>query len=245
MKQILLFGLLLLLNACGVPEESTPAPTPEAIHIKFPPALKPWADKIAVCASSNPLIALYFNQSPTQDNNIGINEVALELGETSQLDMASYLSQIGWEQIVVIVNQDNELFHLPTGMLQSIYSGQTSGWDNDPGQPIQVWVLPNGDPVRTYFDHAVLQSSSLTSEAMLAPDPEALLETISLDANAIGYLPESILSAHDPNLVSKVKIIQLDTPLKEELYLPVIALSHSEPEGLIRELLVCVQSAVP
>jgi hypothetical protein len=245
MKQSLILGLMILLNACGVPELSTPAPTPEAIHVVYPASLERWADRITGCASTNPLIGLYFTQAPTLDTNFDMNVVLLELGEPSQIDAASYLSQVGLEQITVIVNQDNDLSQISTSLLQSIYSGQTTSWKNDSGQRIQVWVLPNGDPVRKHFDQAIMQSNPLTSEAMLAPDPEAMLEAISGDNNSIGYLPGSMLSSSNLNLVDKVKIVQLDSSLQEELHQPVIALTHIEPEGLMRELLICLQDAVP
>lgn len=245
MKQLLLFGLIVLLAACGSPEASTPAPTPEAIHVLYPAALKPWADKLAGCASANPMIALYFTQSPTLDTNIFADEVVLELGDPSQKGVTSYLSQVGWEQIVVVVNQGNDLSQLSTSKLQSIYSSQTSIWENGSGKPIQVWVLPNGDPTRTIFDHAVLPSRSLTSEAMLAPDPGAMLEAVSEDANAIGYLPVSVLTSNNQTLDGKVKIIRLDESLVEQLRQPVIAITQREPQGLLRELLVCLQTTAP
>ena len=244
MKQ-LLFVLMLFLVSCGSPELSTPAPTQEAISVFFPPALKPWADKISGCASSNPLVGLYFIQSPTLDANINNNEISFYLGEPTQINSPSYLSQMGWEQIMVIVNQDKNLSQLSIREIQSVYSGQSSNWDNDVGQPIQVWVLPYGDPVRMLFDRAVLQSSRLTSEAMLAPDPEAMLEAIASDANAIGYLPGSALSSIDPSLVAEIKVIQLEQSLQDELHPPVIAITQNEPEGLVRELLLCVQATPP
>jgi hypothetical protein len=90
-----------------------------------------------------------------------------------------------------------------------------------------------------------MQSGSLTSEAMLAPDPEAMLEAISSDANAIGYVPNLLLSTSDPSLAAKVKKLQVDTSLREKVNQPVIAVTQGEPEGLIRELLVCVQGVIP
>jgi hypothetical protein len=245
MKHLLLLGLILSLAACGVPEESTPAPTPEAIQVAYPIALKPWADKFAGCASTNPLVALYYNQSPSVDTNIISNNVELSLGEPTPIKEASYLSQVGLEQMAIIVNQDNILSQLSSDNLQSIYSGQTKYWDGAPGQRIQVWVLPNGDPVRMYFDSAVLHSYPLTSEALLAPDPEAMLEAISRDANAIGYLPGSFLTTMDPTLVSKAKTIKVDTTLQDKLKQPVVAMTQTEPSGLMRELLICVQAVVP
>jgi hypothetical protein len=95
------------------------------------------------------------------------------------------------------------------------------------------------------FDRALLQSSTLTSEAMLAPDPQAMLEAISSDANAIGYLPESALTSSDPSFVAQVKVIQLEQSLQDILHPPVIAITQNEPEGLVRELLLCVQDATP
>lgn len=239
----LLFGLMLFLVSCGSPELSTPAPTQETISVLFQPALKPWADKISGCASNNPLVGLYYIQSPTFDGNIDNNDIALSLGEPAQMKSSLYLSQMGWEQIMVIVNQDNNLSQLSATELQSIFSGQKSNWENNAGQPYQVWVLPSGDPVRTLFDGAVLQSTRLASEAMLAPDPEAMLEAISSDVSAIGYLPGSALSSSDPSLVAKIKIIQLEQSMQEELHSPVIALTQVEPEGLVRELLTCAQAA--
>jgi phosphate transport system substrate-binding protein len=179
------------------------------------------------------------------DTNINNNDISLYLGEPLPIISPSYLSQMGWEQIMVIVNQGNGLSQLSSSEIQSVYTGQTSKWDNDAGQPIQVWVLTDGDPVRMLFDRAVLKSSRLTSEAMLAPDPEAMLEAISSDTNAIGYLPGSALSSSDPSLVAQVKVIQLEQLLQDELHPPVIALTQNEPDGLVRELLLCVQAAPP
>ncbi len=245
MKLSLLLGLMLFLSACGVPEVRTPASTPQAIQVIYPTSLISWADKTAECASTNPLIATYSIPSSTVDANIDANDMILGFGEPSAMDVASYLSQVGSDQIVVVVNQDNNISQLSTTTLQSIYSGQTSSWDNGTGQPIQVWVFPEGDPVRTIFDRVVLKSYTLTTQAMLAPDPGAMLEAISSDSNAIGYLANSILSSSDPTLSTKVKLIQLDTSLQEEFHQPVLAITLGVPEGVMRELLVCLQSDIP
>ena len=209
-KHFLLFGLMLQLVACGVPEVRTPAPTPQAIHLIYPPALTRWADKFTACSTMEPLVGLYFIESTIPSTQISTDEIVLELGNPSQFDLSPFVSQIGLEQIAVVVNQDNDLSQLSINMLQSIYSGQLSFWENSSGQPIVVWVLPDGDPVRTVIDRSILQSNPLTTEAMLAPDPVAMLEAVAGDPNAIGYLPGSVLASGDPTLVNKVKTIQLD-----------------------------------
>jgi hypothetical protein len=245
MKRWLFVGLVSLLISCTTPELSTPAPTPVPIQVIFPPSLKPWADKISACASQNPLVALYYNPPSMLDPNSPPNSVVLQLGESFERDDHSYLLLIGWEQIDIIINQERDLFQLTSSDLQSVFSGLTNSWEGNTGQPIEVWVFPDDDTVRKYFDKAVLQSNPLTSEARLAPDPDAMLQAVSKNPNAIGYLPGSFLSTGDPSLVSSVRIIPVDRSVQNELKQPVIAITQNEPVGELRELLVCVQTIDP
>jgi hypothetical protein len=245
MKRLMLFGLVLLLSACRNPDVSTPAPTPEAINVTYPSALQAWADKSSNCASNDPQIALYFTQSDTLDTTIHANDIVLELGQTTLDSADSYLSQVGWEQVIVVVNKDNPLSQLSKDELKSIYSGQILNWENGSGQPIQVWVLPEGESTRTIFDDAIIFNQSLTTEAMLAPDPAAMIEAISKNINAIGYLPGSFLTTDDSPDTSNVKIVQLETSLVSELQQPVIAITPNEPTGVLRNLLVCLQGKTP
>jgi len=245
MKQVLLIGVAFLLAACGAPNLATPPPTPEAISVTYVADLKPWADKLSACASGNPLVSLYFTQAPATIDNIFADEVMLDLGEPVNIEPSSHLFQIGWEQITLVVNQGNNISKLTNNELQRIFVGQTLRWADDSSKVIQVWVLPEYDPARIIFDRTVMPSLPLASEAMLAPDPQAMLEAISADANAIGYLPLSVISSGDPILVGKLKTIQIDSSLEQGLRQPVIAITHAEPQGLLRELLVCLQTRVP
>jgi hypothetical protein len=80
---------------------------------------------------------------------------------------------------------------------------------------------------------------------MLAPDPYAMLEAVSRDIDAIGYLPGSFLNTIDATTPNQVKIVQLESSIKAELHQPVIAITQSEPKDLLRNLLVCLQSTSP
>jgi hypothetical protein len=245
MKPVSLVCLALLLTACGMPQSATPGPTPQAITLLFPAALQPWADKLSSCADSDPLVGLYFMQLPGPKSSLQANEIMLELGDPPPPADALYLSQVGWEQLAVVVNQGNELAQLTSAELRAIFSGQTLKWDAGTGKVIQVWVLPDGDPIRRIFDQAVLPSKLLAPEARLAPDPNAMLEAISKDIAAIGYLPESIITISEPDQLAKVKIIPLDEKLSAEFHLPVIAATGSEPQGLMRELVACLTANQP
>jgi phosphate transport system substrate-binding protein len=245
MKYLLLFGLVLFLTACGMAYESTPAPTPEAIKIIYPPALQAWADSLASCADKNPQVALYFIQPDSSHAGIQPNDIVLEFGNPVINSDVTYLFQVGWDQVVVVVNQENSVTQLSTDELKSIFSGQALLSKNASGQFTQVWVLPEDEPTRRIFDQAVMQEQSLTTEAFLAPDPVAMLQAIAQNIETIGYLPESFLTMNTSSTAGKVKIVQLDSALNADLRRPVVAITQSEPQGFLRDLLVCLEANSP
>jgi ABC-type phosphate transport system substrate-binding protein len=102
---------------------------------------------------------------------------------------------------------------------------------------MRVWSYPEGDDTRRAFDTAVLFGQRLTREAQLAPDPQAMLEAISSNTTAIGYLPERWVQ-NNPG----VRSVSLNQKLAEALRQPVLALSEGEPVGNVRTLLLCLQS---
>ena len=240
-----LLSLIFLLSACGAPPVSTPGPTAQAIGVTYPPALQPWADKLSGCAADNPRVALYFNPSNTPDASILANDIVLELGQPAANEAVGHLSQVGSEQIVVIVNKANPLEQLSNDEVGLIYAGQLSTWTDGSGQPIQVWVLPEGDPVRRIFDQAILHTQPLTSQAILAPDPTAMLEAVSKNPNSIGYLPASFLNTSGSVNPGDVHFVELEQSTETALNQPVVALTQGEPVGLLRNLLVCLQAETP
>jgi hypothetical protein len=245
MKRLLLFGMVLILSACGSARVSTPAPTPQAINVIYPSALQPWADAITRCSSGDPQVAVYFLQSGIVDTNIGPNDIILEFGDPGISSEGIYLSQVGLEQVVVVVNSENPLSQLSNHELKSIFSGQATNFDSSLSQPFQVWVLPVDEPTRLIFDLAVMKNQLTSTEVMLAPDPGAMLEAVSQNSNAIGYLPGSFITAGEPSFTSKLKIIQLESSMEDLLHQPVVAITQAEPEGLLRSLLVCLEVKSP
>ena len=241
MKYFCLIVSTLLLAACGVSKISTPYATPQAINIYYGSSLEPWAEKLGLCASKQPDIALYLMENPSPDPTIQVNEVVLQIGYSPFISGTVYASQIGWEQIAVIVNNNNPTARLSTEEIQAIFSGQVSSWADGSGDPIQVWVFPLGDPIRAIFISGVMNGIRITSQAMLAPDPGAMLDAITKDVNAIGLIPESILSTMDTTTVEKVHILQLDPTLKDYLRQPITALTPDEPQGVLRELFICLE----
>ncbi|NJD57929.1 MAG: hypothetical protein C3F13_07835 [Anaerolineales bacterium] len=243
MKHLAILCLILVLSACSPLQVATPAPTPLAITVTYLPTLQPWVDQLGECASKNPLAALFVLPTNELDQNIQQDEIMLILDPTSEQTAGRYASQVGRDQIVVIVNEANEVSALSAEELRSIFTGLMTSWQEGRIQTIQVWVLPQGDPVRRVFDQVVLQDQLLTSEARLAPDPTAMLEAVSGEVGAIGFLPASYLKSDGSNVSGDVQEVQLEEGVTAALDQPVVAVTQEEPSGIIRSLLVCLQSS--
>ncbi len=242
LKHLAWLGFILILAACATPGALTPGPTPGTINIYYPSALQPWADKLAGCAGNALNAAVYFTQSDGLTPNLGSNDIGLAIGDPSQKTKGQYLAQIGWEQVVVVVNQSNPITQISTDQLNQIFSGQVSTWEDDPAGSIQVWVLPPGDPIEQLFTSALGQNRPIAANAMLAPDSASMLSAITTNKNAIGYLPQSYMSTSNAVNAGKAKVVNLDPVLENKLRQPVIAVTQHEPSGYSRELLVCLQA---
>jgi hypothetical protein len=156
-------------------------------------------------------------------------------GETPQSDAVLEIP-LGWDEIVVLLNSANKTSIANPKQLQALFSGQITRWEelNGPESPVQVWVFPEGEEPRQIFDTAILGEAKNTSLAGIAPDPVAMLEAISKDVGAIGYLPLSWITA-DSSLVRSIRGIS------PGLLQPILALADKPPEGIILVLLNCLQ----
>ena len=151
-KPILFLLIIGVLASCAKPDIATPAPTPEAIQVFYPPTMQFWADSLANCASKNPQIALYYFPS-FSNRDISENDIIIfNLGQATQGMDNAFISQIGWDQLAVLVNVSNKTPQLSREEIQAIYSGQVSNWGEDQKLPIQVWVLPEDDPYNEIFN---------------------------------------------------------------------------------------------
>ncbi len=244
MSRLLSISLALALAACAGPISATPAPTLEAIYASYPSALQPWADRLADCAMGQPQVGLYVTVSDTPPASLQADQIVLALGQPAEPEGGAFLAQVGQEQIAVVVNSANTVEQLSHDQLAAIFSGRAASWEES-GQPVSVWVLPPSDPTRKAFDRAVMQSQLVTTNARLAPDEVAMMEAVSRDAGAIGYLPGSYLNSSGSVDPGELNIIQVEPALVTALNQPVIAVTKGEPVGNVRSLVVCLEAGNP
>jgi hypothetical protein len=146
-------------------------------------------------------------------------QIRLRLGEPE--GWTGSVFQVGTEEIVIAANLQNPLGSLTLPQANEIFSGK--------GNPsMQVWAYAAGEDIQKAFDRAVMNGRGVTSFARLAVNPSHMSGALTADVNAIGFLPRHWMTG-------EMKELFIATSL------PVLALTPSEPEGIIRELIACMQ----
>jgi hypothetical protein len=128
--------------------------------------------------------------------------------------------QVAAEDILIVASLPSPLPALTLDSARTIFAGQNPS--------VQVWAYASDEETQRVFESAVMDGRSVTSFARLAVSPNHMVEALTSDFNAVGILPRRWM-----------------TGALRELYLaatvPVLALTPSEPEGVIRDLIACMQ----
>jgi phosphate transport system substrate-binding protein len=160
--------------------------------------------------------------------NLQSVNMAIRIGQPANL--ASPAFQIGSEELLVIVNPENPINILTTDQVRGLFTGQLLNWQevNGSNAPVQVWVFSSGQDVQQIFKQTTLDGSPVTSLARLAAGPDEMAKAIAHDVNAVGILTRHLNTAN----VSTVYTVPS---------VPVLVLTPAEPQGLVQELLACLQ----
>ena len=229
-----------MLSACAGPTHATPAPTPVILDVTLTPSLQPLAETLHACAVPHPefVINVYETSAPALENQS--TDLVIRWGE---LPGDGFAAPIGAEALVLIVNAGNQVLTIPEEKIRDIYTGRITSWGEVGGEqlPVQVWTYPDGADAREIFDKAIYPDDHLTSDALIAPNPQAMLEAVGDHPYAFGYVPQTWLA--QTRSLEQVRPLNIDQKLVEKLHQPIFALSRDEPEGSLRELLLCMQSA--
>ncbi|RPI26155.1 MAG: hypothetical protein EHM70_19305 [Chloroflexota bacterium] len=232
-----LIGMWIGLTACSELVTATPPPTLQVVRVTYPPALRPVSEALQTCVEANPHIALILNEAPVSASLDQVADLTLRMGfPGSSSVFVAAAAAIGQEEIVVVANRANSLNRLSVEDLAGLLTGRLENWGQigGPDAPVEVWVYPQGNELRDVFDGAVLSGESITTMAMVAPDPEAMLEAVAGSEGAIGYIPKAWISA-------EVRQVRVDE-IQAKLIQPVLVLAESEPWDAPRTLLACLQT---
>lgn len=218
---------VMIISACSSLVTSTPHPSPQPIQVTYTSTLQPWVEILHQCAIEHPEIALITEVTSAVALEFSTGDLTLWYGEPPQ-EFNGYAASLGEDEIIVITGNDVAQRNLSAEQLTALYS--------QPSSIYQVWTYNKGNELRSVFDSAVLREAVQTSYLRLAPSPAAMLEAVTSDPMAIGYLPESWLT-------SDVRVVSLEPDLQRSLNQPILALAGAEPKGNLKNYLICLQQS--
>jgi len=207
--------ILLALTACGAPMNAAPAVqegTEQWVRVHATAAAQPWLAALYNCADEQRII-LYFVNDP------GEADINLRIGEPDQLTSPAY--QVDQDNLLVVTHLQSPLQALDQTAVQKLFS-------HPDDQAVKLWIFAPGVDVQQAFERDVMRERLVSSLARVALSPQQMLEALKEDKNAVGILPEYLITG------GLRKIFVLPNQ-------PVLALVKSEPEGQIRTLLACLQ----
>jgi hypothetical protein len=222
-KLSFLFLLSSVLVSCA---PANPASTPQVVDVYATASASPWLDALYACAADLSVMLNVSAESP---------DIFLRVGEPPGLVTPAF--QVGTEDLVVITNNARPPI-LSADQIRRIFTGQITNfnqivaeWEEvHPTQTdgIHVWVYSGGEDIQTIFEQVFLDGRSVTSYARVAVHPSDMLKRIAEDENAIGFLPRRWLGKGAFKQINAASV-------------PVLALTPSEPTGVVRGLIACLQ----
>lgn len=92
--------------------------------------------------------------------------------------------------IAVVVNPANPISELTVDQIGRIYRGSYASWNSvgGPDQPIIILSRESSSGTYVFFQERVLNKQDYSRDAMLMPSTSAIIQTVSQDKLAIGYV---------------------------------------------------------
>ena len=188
------------------------SPTPQVVKIHTTAAAQPWLIKASNCVAESSVI-LSDIIDPTQA------DITLRVGEPDNLTTPAY--QIDHEDLLIATNHESPVQKLTADDARALFAGQ--------GQAdAQIWVYSSGDDIQQVFAREVMQRTQVSSLARLAVSPQQMSDTLNAKKNAVG-----IIGRHWKTGTMR-EVFSLPN-------LPVLALTPTEPQGMVKQILACLQ----
>lgn len=190
---------------------STPSTTPQLVSVYSTSAAQPWLPEVYMCAGGSAVIS--------RVDDLSVANIVLRIGEPSFLDSPAF--QIDTEEILIVTHRQSSIQNLELETARLLFAGR-----GDPS--VQVWVYASEEDVQEVFDRVVMAGGRVSPSAWLAVNPQHMSDTLVNEPNTVGILPRR-WKVGDAREVFSVTTV------------PVLAITQSEPQGVVQEILACLQ----
>jgi phosphate transport system substrate-binding protein len=190
---LIIIGLITAISGCGKNKQSITVAGSTAFH--------PFEEKLA-----DQYMKIHPDTKVTMQSGgsaVGIRSTlsgAAQIGVADLVELpveAKALSSIviARDGIAVIVNLKNKVNNLSFQQLRDIYNGKIKNWQNVGGDNHSITVVSRetGSGTRSSFE-AIIKDIKLTNEVIIQDTNGTVRETVTNDANAIGYISNGFIN---------------------------------------------------
>jgi hypothetical protein len=211
MRRIYFFCLILFSALISSCSATSTPETPQVVSVYSTSAAEPWLPPLYDCAGSSAVISRVDDSSSA--------DIVLRVGEPKVLTSSAY--QIDSEDILIVTHRQSPVQNLTLEEARALFAGQ-----GDPS--VQVWVYSSEQDVQEVFDQFVMAGLNVTSSARVAVTPQQMSDTLVNESTAVGILPRHWKAGDDREVFFVATV-------------PVLAMTPNEPQGVIKELIACLQ----
>jgi hypothetical protein len=190
---------------------STPQTPLEVVSVYSSSSAQPWLSDLYTCAESVAIIRLSDSSSDA--------DIRLQIGEPEYLSGFAY--QVDEEEILIVTHRQSLVQNLTLEEAQNLFAGL-----GDPS--VQLWVYASGEDMQIVFDQFVMKGRSVSSSARIAVNPQQMSDVLNSESNSVGILPRHWKVGDTREVFSVVTV-------------PVLAITQSEPQGVVNQLIGCLQ----
>ena len=212
MRRIFLSSLTFLSFLFFSCSTETPQTPPIVVSVYSSSSAQPWLSDLYNCAASSSAV-IRLSDSPSDA------DISLRIGAPKYL--SDYAYQVDEEEVLIVTNRQSPVQNMSLEEVQLLFAGL-----GDPS--VQVWVYSSGEDVFEVFDQFVTKGRSVSSTAMLAVTPQQMSDVLNSEINAVGILPRHWKAGDVREVYSVAKV-------------PVLAITQSEPQGEVNQLIGCLQ----
>ena len=211
MRAPLFLSFVLMFLAASCAPANTPDPEVQIVSVYNTPATQPWLADIYACAQTGTVVRV--------TNNPNSADMSLRLGEPDYQPASVY--QIDTEEILIVTHRQSPVQNMTMEEARALFAGQDDS-------SVTVWTYASGEDVQRVFEQAVMQGRSVTSQARMAVSPGHMSDTLNNEPNTVGILPRH-WKVGDSRFVYTIPDV------------PMLALVNEEPQGVIQEIIACLQ----
>ncbi len=215
LRNLCLFAVIFL-TACGI---ATPQAVTQVVKVYATSAASPWLQNVYKCVPSSVAVSL---------SNPASADITIRLSQPAGLNTPAF--QIGSDEILVVVNLQAGVSSLSANQVRDLFAGQITSWKDAGGNdmPVQVWTFDSSEDIQQVFDQIDMAGRSITSQARLAVSAQNMSNSVAGNPGSIGILTRRLKTNNTQDVFGGVSV-------------PVLAITKSEPQGAVKQLIACLQ----